>query len=55
MQNAKLVSRALVIHFKSMKEMCPKKQEDIKYMPMVPYSSKIGSFMHVMVCTRPDI
>jgi hypothetical protein len=35
--------------------MCPKTHEDIEYMSRVPYSSTIGSSMHAMVCTRPDI
>jgi hypothetical protein len=55
MQNAKPVSTPLANHFKLTKEMCPKTQEEIKYMSRVPYSSTIGSLMYVMVCTRPDI
>jgi hypothetical protein len=55
MKNAKPVSTHLASHFKLTKEMCPKTQEEIEYMSMVPYSSTIGSLMYVMVCTRPDI
>jgi hypothetical protein len=55
MQNAKLVSAPLTNHFKLIKEMCPKTQEEIKYMSRVPYSSTVGSLMYAMVCTRPDI
>jgi len=55
MNNAKLVSTPLANHFKLTKEMCPKTQEEIKYMSRVPYSLAIGSLMYVMVCTRPDI
>jgi hypothetical protein len=54
-QNAKLVSTHLAIHFKLTKEMCPKTQEEIEYMSRVPYSSAVGSLMYAMVCTRPDI
>ena len=35
--------------------MCPKEQEEIKYMPSVLYSSIVGSLMYAMVCTRPYI
>jgi hypothetical protein len=55
MQNEKPVSTPLASHFKLTKEMCPKTQEEIEYMSMVPYSSTIGILMYVMVCTRPDI
>jgi hypothetical protein len=55
MQNAKPVSITLARHFKLTKEMCPKTQEEIEYISMVLYSSKIGSLMYAMVCTRPDI
>ena len=49
MQNEKIVSTPLSSHFKLTKEMCPKTQEEIKYMSMVPYSSTVGSLMYVMV------
>jgi hypothetical protein len=55
MQNEKLVNTPLSNHFKLTKEMCPKTQEEIEYMSRVPYSSKIGSLMYAMVCTRPNI
>jgi hypothetical protein len=55
MKNAKPVSTTLARHFKLTKEMCPKTQEEIEYISMVLYSSKIGSLMYAMVCTRPDI
>ena len=37
------------------KDMCPKTEEEIDYMSKVPYSSRVGSLMYAMVCTRPDI
>jgi hypothetical protein len=55
MKNAKPVSTPLANHFKLIKEMCPKTQEEIKYMSRVPYSLAVGSLMYAMVCTRPDI
>jgi hypothetical protein len=55
MQNEKLLSTPLANHFKLTKEMCPKTQEEIEYMSMVPYSSIVGCLMYVMVCTRPNI
>ena len=55
MHNAKPVSTPLAIHFRLSKEMCPKTQEEIKYMSKVPYSSVVGSLMYSMVWTRPDI
>ena len=55
MQNAKPISTHLARHFKLTKEMCPKTQEEIKYMPRVPYSSTVGSLMYAMVFTRQDI
>ena len=55
MQNEKLVSTPLAIHFKISKEMCPETQEEIDYMSRIPYSSVVGSLMYAMVCIRPDI
>jgi hypothetical protein len=53
--NAKPISTPLANHFKLTKEMCPRTQEHIEYMFRVPYSSTIGNFMYVIVCTRQDI
>jgi hypothetical protein len=55
MQNEKSVSTYLASHFKLIKEMCPKTQEEIEYMSRVSYSTVVGSLVYVMVCTRPDI
>jgi hypothetical protein len=55
MQNEKLVSTPLAIHFKLTKEMCPKTQEEIEYMSRVSYSSTVDSLMYAMVCTRENI
>eukprot|EP00253_Pinus_taeda_P023027 PITA_23027 len=55
MQNEKLVSIPLAIHFKLRKEMCPKAQEEMAHMSKVPYASVVGSLMYAMVCTRPNI
>ena len=55
MQNAKVVSTPLGVHFRLSKEQSPKTEEEHAYMAKVPYASSIGSLMYVMVCTRPDI
>jgi hypothetical protein len=55
MQNAKPIITPLANHFKLTKEMCPKTQEEIKYMFRVYYLSIVGNLMYAMVCTRPDI
>jgi hypothetical protein len=34
---------------------CPTSASDIKDMATVPYREAVGSLMHVMVCTRPDL
>ncbi|KAL6181625.1 hypothetical protein ACLB2K_048276 [Fragaria x ananassa] len=33
----------------------PKSAEEKEYMSRVPYASAVGSLMHAMVCTRPDL
>ena len=55
MQNAKVVSTPLGVHFRLSKEQSPKTEEERAYMAKVPYASAIGSLMYVMICTRPDI
>ena len=55
MQNAKVVSTPLGVHFRLSKEQSPKTEEERAYMEKVPYASTIGSLVYVMVCTRPDI
>ena len=55
MQNTKLVSTPLSIHFKLSKDMCPETQKEIDYMSKIPYSLAVGSLMYAMVCTRLDI
>ncbi|KAA0063049.1 gag/pol protein [Cucumis melo var. makuwa] len=37
------------------KEQCPKTPQVVEEMRHIPYASTIGSFMYVMICTRPDI
>ena len=55
MQNAKVVSTPLGVHFRLSKEQSPKIEEERAYMAKAPYASAIGSLMYVMVYTRPDI
>lgn len=54
-KNAKSVSTPLVAHFKLLANFCLHTDEEIKYMPYIPYSSVVGSLMYAIVCTRPDI
>ena len=37
------------------KKMCPNTSKEIKCMSKIPYASAIGSFMYVMLYTRPAI
>jgi hypothetical protein len=55
MHDFKLVKVPIVFGTRLIVEQCPKTQEEIEYMACVPYASVVGSLMHVMVCTRPDI
>ena len=55
MENAKVVSTPLPSHLKLTKEMCPNTQEEEDKMSKVPYALAIGSLVHAIVCTRPDI
>ena len=53
--STKPVSTPLAPHFKISAKLCPKSNEEQKYMMKVPYASAIGSLMYVIVCTIPDI
>ncbi|KAE8660822.1 putative ribonuclease H protein [Hibiscus syriacus] len=55
MQDAKLVSTPLGVHFRLSKERSPKTEEERAHMEKVSYASTIGSLMYAMVCTRPYI
>ena len=48
----KFVSIPLPDYLKSIKEMCPKTNEEEDKMFKVPYSSAVGSLMYAMVCIR---
>ncbi|KAA0055518.1 gag/pol protein [Cucumis melo var. makuwa] len=37
------------------KEQCPKTPQEVEDMRRIPYASVVGSLMHAMLCTRPDI
>ena len=37
------------------KTQCPTTAEDREKMKYVPYASAIGSIMHAILCTRPDV
>nr|KYP73926.1 Retrovirus-related Pol polyprotein from transposon TNT 1-94 [Cajanus cajan] len=55
MENSKLVSTPLAIHFKLDVSTLPSTDEENEYMNTIPYSSVVGSLMYAMVCTRPDL
>ncbi|KAE8730942.1 Major allergen Pru ar 1 [Hibiscus syriacus] len=55
MQDAKLVSTPLGVHFRLSKEQSPKTEEERAHMVNVSYASAMGSLMYAIVCTRPDI
>jgi len=53
--DTKSVSTPLAPHFKLKATMSPTTVEEREYMTRVPYASTVGSLMHAMVCTRPDL
>nr|GFA94759.1 retrovirus-related Pol polyprotein from transposon TNT 1-94 [Tanacetum cinerariifolium] len=54
-ENGKLVQIPLGGHFKLSLKDCPVRDCDVKRMSKVSYRNAVGSLMHLMVCTRPDI
>ena len=46
---------SLTTHFKLSATLSPQADEEMKYMPHVPYSSAVGSIMYVMVYTHLNI
>ena len=42
-------------HFKLSFKQCSQSPEEEEEMSRVPYASVVGSLMHAMVCTRPDL
>jgi hypothetical protein len=54
MHDSNPVSILIAPHFKLSSTQCPTKDEYIKYMSNVPYSSVVGSLMFVMVSSRPN-
>ena len=55
MKHAKPVSTPLGGHFKLSKKSCPSSNKEKENIASIPYSSAVGSLMHVMICTQPDI
>ena len=55
MDKAKMVSSLLATHFKLSIERCPFTNAKKNHMERVSYTSKVGSLIYVMVCTRLDI
>ncbi|GAA0174549.1 hypothetical protein LIER_27920 [Lithospermum erythrorhizon] len=55
MKDLRSVSCPMGTQFEMSSKKSPKIDYEIKYMEKVPYTSVVGSLMHAMVCTRPDI
>jgi len=53
--DTKSVRTPLAPHFKLKANMSPLTVEEREYMTHVPYVSAVGSLMHTIVCTRPDL
>lgn len=53
--NSKLISTLFTSHFKLNYEQCPISKEDKEDMQNIVYASIVGSLMHIMTCTRPNI
>ena len=54
-EDTKTVSTPLAPHLKLSSHLSPTTDEEREYMAKVPYANSIGSLMHAMVCTRPNI
>jgi hypothetical protein len=52
MHDSNPISTPIAPHFKLSSAQCPTKDEDLKYMSKVSYSSDVGSLMYVMVCSH---
>jgi hypothetical protein len=55
MQDCKPVSTPINSGTKLTKDMCPKTDEEISEMNLVPYRSAVGSLIYLVTGTRPDI
>ncbi|GKF10844.1 hypothetical protein Tco_0048770, partial [Tanacetum coccineum] len=55
MENSKKENLPLHHGITISKDLCPKTNEELDIMSQVPYASAIGSIMHAMTCTRPDV
>eukprot|EP00253_Pinus_taeda_P026861 PITA_26861 len=55
MQDTKPVKVPIPVGVKLSAEQCPKTQEEEEDMSRVPYASVVGTLMHAMVYTRPEI
>nr|KYP76678.1 Retrovirus-related Pol polyprotein from transposon TNT 1-94 [Cajanus cajan] len=55
MQDAKIVTTPLGVHFNLTKEHSHKMDEDKVAMTKVPCAYAVGSLMYAMVCARPNI
>ena len=55
MENAKLVTTPLAIHFRLSTTQCLNTDDDVHDMSKVPYASVVGCLMYIMVCTRIDL
>ena len=54
-KECKLVMVPILVGIKLFVEQCSKTHEETEQMTHVPYAIFVGSSMHAMVCTLPDI
>lgn len=55
MINCRQLAIPLSLDSRLSRDMQPKTEEERRYMNNIPYASVIGSIMHLMICTRPDV
>ena len=55
MQDSKIAFLPMSHGIKLSKSQCPTMKDERERMDKIPYALAIGSIMHAMLCTRPDV